>query len=973
MRAIHAGLLSVITILVVVVACGCPDESDEYAAHYFEERLDRRRVDPPSLPASPKVLLLDAKPCGELRTMGGNGLLGREIFRQALLMSARSHFNLVTRDVVLEESAETVSEAQVAALGMRVAVWHWMPGSVEILPGDSDGFFWRKAIVSDRAPRYPTLVGQAVAFAQEDYPALLERIGLKPQTRAAAPVGGSTVSADELYRMSCFAQYCILREAEAELRSGGSSPAVFERLIRGYSNLGELAQHWWREAHKVFKARALLYAEQYVRSAPESIHALALRAYAYALVGLHADALREMETLHSRSTPESLPKWCEIAEAYCRYDYAALQDLAGSPDPSGELAAYLYLVALEPEQSDLPIIRAARAILQRNPGCFRAWDLLCDYDDPTALAGDVQSAAEAYAGLLEELATRGVLPSSAAERLRSQGERLCSEFPIPVGHGDLIHALRSLSPADDDCEPSLAVLGLMCEETAFQLAYHRTCGLRSNKIAEATKLVDAMIVLFPDHPFNCVLRGSVMEEAEAPQEYAEVCSGFSGRDVALRTMNRVNWMWPHNEKACVIGTAPTSRNPFVQADNIAHDCYEIYWRPVGEPMWTLALSWSQISPRCPSARAALIWHRWRQAEPNIADWLAEHPQSSVLWSSLATHYAADGRSEDSLAANLRALELNPSAAFYNVVADQYVTLGRHDEAVALVQRYLTGPDATPSGSRQLRFWLANHALRQGDYAQAVEIGDAMVQEGQPFGRLYTADGCIGLGDRARALQEMTALSAERGFERYAFFWMVRCGYGDLDEVAKRVEAWIDFRQRATELHEGREWAAFRELRGDTRSAWRLYTDFGERWRDAESSMRCAIMADRLGEREMRTRALGNVQRCCANARGQTGVMGAMEKVNNRYMDLLSPFRHEGLTGKFVDEVLAQCAGQPDEADVKYAIGFLQTRYGNRAQGLALLQECVQNPSFPEELRALAAARVRETEEAIRKSAESVEN
>src|SRR5262249_28100972 len=81
-----------------------------------------------------------------------------------------------------------------------------------------------------------------------------------------------------LDRFTIWDQYGAVRALHELQAKKGESPERLGGLVRGYANLGVLCERQWSVAHKVFKARALLYAERLVASDPASGFALGHRA-----------------------------------------------------------------------------------------------------------------------------------------------------------------------------------------------------------------------------------------------------------------------------------------------------------------------------------------------------------------------------------------------------------------------------------------------------------------------------------------------------------------------------------------------------------------------------------------------------------------------------------------------------------------------------------------------------------------------
>src|SRR6202011_2878862 len=89
---------------------------------------------------------------------------------------------------------------------------------------------------------------------------------------------------DRLGVMTYLSQVAALRQLHAAMRERGESPALLGGLARAYATLGILIEFHWNAAHKVCKARALLYAQRLVARDPKAPAGRWHRAYALALV-----------------------------------------------------------------------------------------------------------------------------------------------------------------------------------------------------------------------------------------------------------------------------------------------------------------------------------------------------------------------------------------------------------------------------------------------------------------------------------------------------------------------------------------------------------------------------------------------------------------------------------------------------------------------------------------------------------------
>ena len=107
---------------------------------------------------------------------------------------------------------------------------------------------------------------------------------------------------EKLSHLGFLEPFDAIRDLHRAIRTDGESPEQLGALVRGYANLG-VFEHHWHPAHKVFKARALLYAQRMVAREPKGTFGLWHRAYARSLIGLHANALADIAEARGADRP----------------------------------------------------------------------------------------------------------------------------------------------------------------------------------------------------------------------------------------------------------------------------------------------------------------------------------------------------------------------------------------------------------------------------------------------------------------------------------------------------------------------------------------------------------------------------------------------------------------------------------------------------------------------------------------------
>ena len=254
---------------------------------------------------------------------GHKSRLVREFFRQAFLIAARDELRLTTRDAWLGDPMPSEGDAPPFDLktqpvpGTPLQVFRGFPPNAKVV----------KRYELKLRGDLPYLVTQAEKLSRTKFVEALRAAGFSGKAnawKADAPLPDGIENL--LVEMNFISQFQAVRELHEAIHSGGESPALLGGLVRGYANLGLLTEYLWHPEHKVFKARALLYAQRMVVRGEHSAQARWHRAYARSLVGLHKAALEDLDAAEKEAktaagaSDRSPPAWAPLLRAYCHYD-----------------------------------------------------------------------------------------------------------------------------------------------------------------------------------------------------------------------------------------------------------------------------------------------------------------------------------------------------------------------------------------------------------------------------------------------------------------------------------------------------------------------------------------------------------------------------------------------------------------------------------------------------------------------------
>ncbi len=321
-----------------------------------------------------KIVLLNAPVVGN--DVAG-GLLIQELARQAVLIAVRDELGLPTRDAMLMERLPVDVETEIAPLDVTVSADGQQGLVIRILRTHPIKPVLLKAFRLKAADRttIASLATQLEALSRTDVVTVLKQNGFPGQEPVESTNAENTrTDVKPLRPSSCLGEFAAIRSLHGEIRSSGESPVLLAELARRYAHLGSLTEIHWNPMHKVFKARALLYAERLLARAPGPL-GYRTRAYVRAFVGLHQGALDDLDAVHKldadQGAADSQPAEIDVIDAYCRGDTKRLTRAADAGDER-YLARYLQLLSAEAMAIYALRLNAARRVLEMDANSVRA-------------------------------------------------------------------------------------------------------------------------------------------------------------------------------------------------------------------------------------------------------------------------------------------------------------------------------------------------------------------------------------------------------------------------------------------------------------------------------------------------------------------------------------------------------------------------------------------------------------------------
>ncbi len=698
-------------------------------------------------------------------------ILPREIVRQALLLSAREELGLGTRDAALGEPIpDGLPENERLHVGSvvngrlsRCVVSRGPAARREVLTTDE-----RTVPGGTDAIDHVALIVWAEQMSRKESVAALRKAGFagKPNRKSAAAVPDSAEKL--LSEMTFTAQYAAVRELHGLIRSQGESPALLGALVRAYANLGVQCEYHWYPSSKVFKARALLYAQRMVAADPASPSALWHRSYALALTGLHGAALADLDAaarLPSVQTDKiKQPAWVGLIAAFARFDVEGITQ-AGKEQGLASLAGLLRYLATEDFSSPNLTIETGQAVLRSIPECFRIHDAL-------SRAGGVANQHNST------LAGAAVLSKTLSGRLQAMPGLPASAGRLLQQRGAEPRIVRALLDAGRDrtdlAEPSWSVLGRLTQEVRFVQVVGRLEFMRYGWSVPVDDYVKEALPLVAGHPCEALVRSFGIDPQRDRQAFQQMVTRVPLTDpsVVQHALYFAYLFFDPTRHATLYFQARANADP-IRPDTVAMFRY----LPASPDKAKYARALLATCPSAPVAQAALIELNWPAVENQAQEWekVSRHP--SVL-RALGKQYAAMGRIPDAERCLQQSLAISADKETYTLLADAYKAQGKTDLWLQTLEAFLRQPDVGLEHA-QVRVAIAREFMRDKDYAKAKPYAEAAAQSWANWAMECAVECYTGLQQWKEA-----ELWVRRQSERYPdachawFFWCVRTGKGD---------------------------------------------------------------------------------------------------------------------------------------------------------------------------------------------------
>ena len=745
----------------------------------------------------PEMVLLGANEtmCDNM----GKGLLIREQVRQAILIAAREELGLTTRDAALREFDPSAAGADLTDVRLNVDISKRV--QIELFRAGSKVWSGEMQISNEMRLHMP-LTDRCNDYSHKEFVEALKAAGFHPTARPKAPENAELAEgiSARMFEMNFVSQFEAVRRLHEQARTQGQSWATLSALTRTYAILGALTEKQWYAADRVFKARALLYAQRLRRAYPLSAEALWHRAFARALTGFYGAALDDIKEArkekYAADRPATPPVWLAEIEAFCRYDVTALLDIARKQPAEAQLATFLSVLDVTASVQGGEVLERGKFALTVNPENYYLIDRM------SAAAGVSYNHVLTRMGpqvligrtLVATLPRCMKLPKEVTDQIavvRGRGDQATSEQVAGIWKA----LVKAGEPSGSDRgEPSLAALGRMIEETHFLHTWRRAAFLRDSlgsNIESVRRFVESSMPLIgADHPFRPFIEHFGVNYVEDPARYDDLLTSVHAKDATLPAREWLFYM-QRGPKGKAMWTAQNARlfylTDYVCRDSEEHASISVdyNWRK------SVANGILGLSPHSPHAMGAIIVADWPAQRAKAAEYETWAPGVAYLQGELAKKYIEDDRIEDAVRCFKVYLDIVKDKWVYQALANVHLNQGDEEGWLRSLETYLREGEDYALSHAQVRVEIARVLMARGKYHKAAPYADAAAGTGAAWATIAAAECHEGLGefDRADEFYRDAAGYPAEIFVLWLSRW--RMGGADLAKVEKGALDYID--------------------------------------------------------------------------------------------------------------------------------------------------------------------------------------
>lgn len=720
------------------------------------------------------------------------GLLARQLVREAFLMAAREELGLRTVDLHLGQRPPAGARELDIVCIPGLDKPNGPPTRLEILSGvpPVQRLVAAELFLVNPPIELVAIVKDCEARSRGSFVKILEATGLSGKPRdwnpnAELPAGVSALLS-EMNFISQFRAACALHEANSR---EGQSAQLAAALSRSYANLGLLTNLDWAPAHKVFTARSLLYAERLVAQKRDLGPAYSARAYAYALAGLHKSALDDLDTLDQLAFQgrAQVDDTAVILRDYCRFRFDLLE-----PDRFGagqrDLVWLLRVLAREESGSPLQNIEECLEALKFAPHCYRLQASLCrragvSLGHSATLEGPSRTARTIYSRLLampqlpaeaRAICTATMPGEMPADQLGLPGIDFSLEFPA---RSKLIAVLAaSTDRIGEQDELDWPILSHLLAEHSFQEIFQRAYFERHTWGVPCDDWLAIARPLYENHPMAALLDfyrddATVSQQALKRAETIDRDTlEIAGRYIAdIQPNPRTGATYRRGMQTMAAAAMHMDRTLSDIAQRLRHVNVDFQRRD--------SVAMYKLSPYSPFARNMYLAYHWDKVKPQIGQWLREGAQDSAQLAAIAQRYAADKQLDTAITLYQQACKLSPDMSNYRALANAYRAQGKIDQWQATLVDYLKQPDYG-LGHAAVQQEIAHFYMGRHEWEKALPFAQGAADDSFASWALTTVASCHEALSHWAEAENKYRMESERYETLQWFYFTRRTGQGD---------------------------------------------------------------------------------------------------------------------------------------------------------------------------------------------------
>lgn len=623
----------------------------------------------------------------------------KQLRRQALLVAARDELGLRTRDLFLQESLPGEDGGAVEIT------------DIETFPSADPEYVDHRQFVAELERR-----------SREVFPGELIKLGarkvspVKPEGEAAP--GEAAIKL--LHEYALIPQFDAVRRLHAEIREKGETLPRLAALVRAYSQLQLLTNYAPRDSHRVFQARAILYAQRAVARFGETPETLSLRAAAWSLNNFPRIAREEFAAADPEKSVSQA--WIDFARYYAAFDFQGLDKaMEAYAENKAELplAKLLRFLMLVDTRNGVALARPyGETILADLPDCGRLYQsmfAITTFDIPQTPDGEnfIRHLDRRLPNLLRDVHGLAEPVSKANRTLREivnpplnlsvfemlapgggSSKRNFSQEEFYQKLGDLFEAMSQADVNHDRDEPSLQALGsLLLDEEFFTvllmtryLSGHNgspeSIFTLSRPALKSHPLADHLGVTARDETFAAQWQEKITGTQMPYEMLSQVFDGFGKIDAAWIKANLVR----AHALACRFADRENTRDMLWYHQRAAARS------KTGPPLFSVERL-MVLCPENPFVVSERLSHHWTFDAAEAEKLLEKFEAYPNFREAMTNLYRKNNQETDALGLMRLDFRENPRIGLATELAIHYMKHDQPDRAIETLKFFLDSPNA----------------------------------------------------------------------------------------------------------------------------------------------------------------------------------------------------------------------------------------------------------------------------------------